>query len=368
MSADQLVPVGNGPEDVGPPYNVTVGSPTEDTVLVLTENCLQRPVWITSQNDIPTFVLAVLYIIFGILYTLFGYRCFKTVMFLTGFIFGSVLLYLICIQEAVFSTYGNISIALTAGLLFGCITMLVQYVGLFVLGLHSGVLLAVAGIAIASHTPYASTSTWLNVGILMGSAILFALLNLHWPKGLTILGTAVYGGAIQAAACDFMVERFEMVRWIWESVARVSSSNASSSVRHCWFSWFILGLWPLATLTGLCLQCGVTGRGIHHEQTISAKKARKAAQVQQPRTKEQRAEMKQKNYRYLYQIRTAHGDIISQNYVQALQNKGNPKMGTGMTNGESSTLQSDATHVTILPGETGLADERSRDSFGSRYR
>lgn len=45
---------------------------------------------------------------------------------------------------------------------------------------------------------------------------------------------------------------------------------------------------------------------------ISAKKARKAAQVQQPRTKEQRAEMKQKNYRYLYQIRTAHGDIISQ--------------------------------------------------------
>lgn len=34
--------------------------------------------------------------------------------------------------------------------------------------------------------------------------------------------------------------------------------------------------------------------------------------VPRVRTREQRAEMRQKNYRYLYQVRTAHGDIISQ--------------------------------------------------------
>lgn len=57
-----------------------------------------------------------------------------------------------------------------------------------------------------------------------------------------------------------------------------------------------------------------------------------------------RAELRQKKYRYLYQVRTAHGDIISQNFVHALQNK---EMDGGP--GECSTLQSDATHLTILP-------------------
>lgn len=34
--------------------------------------------------------------------------------------------------------------------------------------------------------------------------------------------------------------------------------------------------------------------------------------VQRVRTREQRAEMRQKKYRYFYQVRTAHGDVISQ--------------------------------------------------------
>lgn len=30
------------------------------------------------------------------------------------------------------------------------------------------------------------------------------------------------------------------------------------------------------------------------------------------KTREERAEIRQKKYRYLYQVRTAHGDVISQ--------------------------------------------------------
>jgi len=36
-----------------------------------------------------------------------GYRCFKAVMFLTGFIFGSIVVYLVCLQEALLPPYGN---------------------------------------------------------------------------------------------------------------------------------------------------------------------------------------------------------------------------------------------------------------------
>lgn len=42
-------------------------------------------------------------------------------------------------------------VALCAGLLFGLITMLIQYVGLFMTGFHTGLLLAIAGLAIYDH-------------------------------------------------------------------------------------------------------------------------------------------------------------------------------------------------------------------------
>lgn len=44
---------------------------------------------------------------------------------------------------------------------------------------------------------------------------------------------------------------------------------------------------------------------------LTSKKAR-TNQSARPRSRDQRAEMKQKKYRYLYQVRTAHGDVISQ--------------------------------------------------------
>ena len=45
---------------------------------------------------------------------------------------------------------------------------------------------------------------------------------------------------------------------------------------------------------------------------ISAQKRRLKAAASRPVTREQRAELKQRKYRYLYQVRTAHGDVISQ--------------------------------------------------------
>lgn len=36
-----------------------------------------------------------------------GYRCFKAVMFLTGFMSGSLVVYVICLQEKLLPSYGN---------------------------------------------------------------------------------------------------------------------------------------------------------------------------------------------------------------------------------------------------------------------
>ncbi len=44
---------------------------------------------------------------------------------------------------------------------------------------------------------------------------------------------------------------------------------------------------------------------------VTSKKVR-SNQNMRPRAQDQKAEMKQQKYRYLYQVRTAHGDVISQ--------------------------------------------------------
>ncbi|XP_068627468.1 transmembrane protein 198 [Battus philenor] len=306
-------------------------------------------------------VICAMYIIFGIVYTLFGYRCFKASMFLTGFTFGSAIVYLICLQEYLMPPYGNVGVALCAGLLFGLITMLIQYVGLFMTGFHTGLLLAIAGLAIYDHfLDSRPVSYWLCVVALLVSGIFFAVINLYWKKVLTIFGTSVYGGAVIATTLDYFFERMVMLKWLWER-AKLEPMVPPP----CRLSWLTLAAWPAAAIVGLTAQCALTATGIYHEQSISAQKLRLKAQQARPVTREQRAEMKQRKYRYLYQVRTAHGDVISQSYVQALQKRaqcGNWN-GAGSGGGECSTLQSDSTHLTVLAGSEHAPPTDSDDDL-----
>lgn len=54
------------------------------------------------ERFIGTFCISILIFLFVL-----GYRCFKVVMFLTGFIFASSIVYLICIQGELMPPYGN---------------------------------------------------------------------------------------------------------------------------------------------------------------------------------------------------------------------------------------------------------------------
>lgn len=294
--------------------------------------------YIDYHYDVAMATICSMYLIFGIVYSLFGYRCFKAIMFLTGFIFGSIIVYLICLQEKLLPNYGNAGVAISAGILFGLITMLVQYVGLFMTGFHTGLFGAVVGVVIAERCNQI-TNVWMTAAILLSSGLLFAILNLYWQKGLTILGTSIYGGAIISIALDYFVEKLQMLHWIWSRIA------LKEYFQPCWFSWLLLAVWPFVVLVGLIIQFSVTGIGIHHEEMIPSKKT----PVQRIRTREQRAEMRQKKYRYLYQVRTAHGDVISQNFVQALQRKALTPNQYGP--GDMNTLQSDSTHLSHLPGD-----------------
>ena len=188
-----------------------------------------------------------------------GYRFFKAVMFMTGFIFGGIVTYLICLEENLLPLGGKIGVAMAAGILCGLITMLVQYVGLFMTGFHSGLFIAIAALIIMEQF-YHPTTKWIPIGLMFGTGLLFAVMNLYFQKGLTIIGTSFFGAALMAVALDYFVELFIMVSYVWERV------KAEHSQTVCWFSWVLLGLWPATFLVGTIAQWKVTGKGFDHQE------------------------------------------------------------------------------------------------------
>lgn len=143
--------------------------------------------------------------------------------------------------------------------------MLVQYVGLFIGGLHTGFLMGVASLITADYLIITSPrgSIWLCVGVLLAMSLLLAVLNLYFRKSLTIVCTSIYGGAIFSTAIDYFVEQLSMISWVWQR-----ASLKPVEPPPCWFSWIIFAAWPSFFLTGIIVQCTITGRGTHHEGEI----------------------------------------------------------------------------------------------------
>jgi len=264
---------------------------------------------IIRPYDPYTATVCALYFIFGVVCAFFGYRCFKAIMFLYGFIFGSIVVYLICAEEEVLPEWSNALIAMSAGLLFGLITMLVQYVGLFMLGFHTGLLVGLVGLC-GVELHYTPPSAWITLGVLLAAGLTLALLNLYFQKWLTIFGSSLYGGAILMVTTDYFLEDSLVLAWVWERVKvdRMVEEGfgAVETLPRCWMAWAVTAIWPLIFLTGLSVQACCTGRGIHHEQSLPQVKYSKQDLSE---TKEER---KQRKYRYLYQVRMCHGDVISQ--------------------------------------------------------
>ncbi|GLD59936.1 transmembrane protein 198-B-like protein [Lates japonicus] len=105
---------------------------------------------IERKYEIVPSVVCSMCCLFGIIYCFFGYRCFKAVLFLTGLMFGSVVIFMLCYKERVMDTQlsveASVGIGLGIGTLCGLVTMLVRSVGLFMVGLLLGLLVGVASL------------------------------------------------------------------------------------------------------------------------------------------------------------------------------------------------------------------------------
>ncbi|XP_071887903.1 transmembrane protein 198-like isoform X4 [Anas platyrhynchos] len=191
----------------------------------------------------------------------FGYRCFKAIMFLSGLLLGSAVIFVLCYKERVLETQLSLEvsagIALGIGALCGLLTALVRSVGLFTTGLLLGLLLATAAL-VATAPLLQPQSPWVPAGGLLGLALLCALLALHWQKPLTVLATAVCGAAAVVACADYALEALALLLYVYDRLRLAPPEPL------CWYSWAVLGAWPALSLLGVLVQWKLTAGGFSH--------------------------------------------------------------------------------------------------------
>ncbi|XP_023661649.1 transmembrane protein 198-like [Paramormyrops kingsleyae] len=250
-------------------------------------SCEER---IERRYEIVPSVVCSMCCLFGMIYCFFGYRCFKAVMFLTGLMFGSVVIFMLCYKERVLDTQLNAEasagIGLGIGVLCGLVTMLVRSVGLFMVGLLLGLLVAVAAL-LTMEEFYHPRTVWVPLGMLLGSGMLFAVLALRWERCFTTLSTAVFGSAVITVTVDYFAELFALVHHVYERI------KVAPAQPVCWFTWVILGVWPVLTVLGIVIQWKVTGEGYSHTEVIISRQQRRI-QLMRIRQKEERRERRKR--------------------------------------------------------------------------
>ncbi|XP_015724406.1 transmembrane protein 198 isoform X2 [Coturnix japonica] len=304
-----------------------------DTGQEWVHSCQQE---IERRYQVVPSVVCAMCCLFGIIYCFFGYRCFKAVMFLTGLMFGSIIIFMLCYKERVLDTQlsveASVGIGLGIGVLCGLVTMLVRSVGLFMVGLLLGLLLAVATLVVMEQF-YHPPTVWIPIALLLGVGMLFAVLTLQWQRFFTTLSTAVFGSAIMTVTVDYFIELFLLVQYIYERI------KVAPARPVCWYSWVILGVWPLLTVLGVLVQWKVTAEGYSHTEVIISRQQRRV-QLMRIKQREDRKEKKKKRRphhppphqhkahppepayrRKPNPVRRFDGDVLSPSYIQSFRER-----------------------------------------------
>ena len=187
-----------------------------------------------------------------------GYRFFKATLFFSGFLFGALITYVICLEENLLPFEGKIGVAAGAGILCGLITMLVQYVGVFLTGFHLGFLGAVAGLSVAELFVQTS-SKWTPISSVFGAGLVCALIALRFQRVTTVFASAAIGSTMVTAATDYLVEASQLLMYAVDRLKAVPSEDPL-----CWYGWAVVALGPSAFLVGVIVQLSVTGKGREH--------------------------------------------------------------------------------------------------------
>ncbi|KAM3618211.1 uncharacterized protein V6R79_017385 [Siganus canaliculatus] len=270
-----------------------------------------------------------------------GYRCFKMVMFFSGFMFSSAATLLLYQKEPSLDmqlgTETKAGIGLGVSVLCGLMTMLVSTMGLFLSGLQLGALLSLAILVVIGQF-HSLTPVWVPLLAVLSASVVAAVFTLQWQKLFTVIYTSVFGAAAVMLSVDYLLGWFMLPGQVYDLLCQTAPRP------FCWFHWTITGAWPVLGLIGALVQWRFTAKGMTHTQAAQKKHKKHSKKHsyreprRRPRTHRQRRPPPLKRYA---------GDVLAPSYLKSLQER---QMGTGSSSSSVSTV----THTLIdFDFETG---------------
>ncbi len=196
-------------------YSTLSPSSSTTTPQLLTASSLELLQAQYQQRSAYKLCFALVSLLFGLFYSLIGYRFLKLSTFFIGFTLGTSVIYLILAEQKQLTLVETLIIALSIGVLFAFVSLLVQYIGLFLLGITASTSI-VTCILIVIDLFYTNKSAWLCIGLLFVCATVLASFSLRFQKALTIVNTSCIGSALLLVAVDFFVENNLLVDYIME--------------------------------------------------------------------------------------------------------------------------------------------------------
>ena len=147
------------------------------------------------------------------------------------------------------------------GALLGSLLICIYYIGVFLAGASIGFLLAWL-ILSAIDVPFFQSHFYVPILIAAGAGIVCGILALIFQKWLVIVGTSIIGSLLIVFGLDYFVELSQMIYFLLMFAAK------RENLQLCWFSWVLVGLFPLLVIASLLIQFLLTGRKYDHKKDL----------------------------------------------------------------------------------------------------
>jgi len=211
------------------------------------------------KYDVAKSVIAALCFFMGSFILIFGYKRRRISFCFTGLTSVSILTYMIIVTEAKFSLMINILIALATGLFASLFTTILLYCGYFITGLFAG--FTIGFIFLLIYTTFLSLN---SVALPCVIVALFGLgqtfVTMWWRHRMYILSSCIVSSAVMASALDYFVEDLFLFRYMEMKIFY------NRVAELCWWSYVVIGIWPLCFIVGMLVQCLFTGKERQKEE------------------------------------------------------------------------------------------------------
>jgi len=185
-------------------------------------------------------------------------------MFITSFGLGSLLLYIIFSTQPTLSESQLIAISCSIAILFGLISSLLQYVGLFIHGFCFGLIISIITFIIWDIKDRANgitTSFWLIIALILIIGLICAILTLRFQKFMIIITSSCLAGICQLLVLDYFLQLSVLLRYIHKRL--LFEITPTLCIRH----WIIVLILPIIMLFGIAIQFTYTGKNYDHRDS-----------------------------------------------------------------------------------------------------